>query len=221
MLKNNMPQSALPHDTFTQLEAGRSITKTIEHMKRLLPKFIDSAKVKGIKVEKGLNHLYVKIMDCHDLFQFIHEDLEEPTRGDSPAIDIGIYTKGDHTTRFFAIEGKRLDTSISNYTQRKKEYVVNNNGGGIERFKKDIHGKELLCAGMLGYVQIDDFNTWERRINSYIAEEIRSSTIGVSWNTDDLLRLEKSDAVCATYGSKHLRLSGSEIDLYHLWVNLQ
>ena len=221
MLSDNIPQSNSTQNNLTQLEAGKSITKVIEHIIMLLPHFISNAKSKGIKPEKGLNHLFVRIMDCHELFQFMHEDIEEPAKGKSPAIDIGVYTRGDISARFFAIEAKRLDTSIGNYSQRRKEYVVNDNQGGIERFKKEIHAKELLCAGMLGYLQSDDFNTWYERINDYINEEISGCTIGVVWNRNDLLQIEKINMVYATYVSKHLRESGSEIDLYHIWINLK
>jgi len=220
MLKDNISQHDSNMGNFHQLGSRKSITKVIEHIEEYLPNFIFESKSKGIRVEKGLNHLFVRIMDCHDLFQFMNEDLEDPTRGNSPAIDIGIYTRGDSSTRFFAIEAKRLDTGIANYAQRKKEYVVNNNGGGIERFKKAIHGTELLCAGMIGYIQTDDFTIWENRINNYIKEEIESSTIGISWSSDDLLKLEKLNTIYATYGSKHLRSAGDEIDLYHIWIQL-
>lgn len=221
MLRDNKPQGNFSQGDFNQLESGKSINKVIEHIKKLLPHFINKVKTKKISVEKGLNHLCVRVMDNHDLFQFMHEDLETPSMGNSPAIDIGIYTRGDGKARFFAFEGKRLDTSIQNYNTRKKEYVVNNNGGGIERFKKDIHGKELLLAGMLGYVQTDNFDIWLARINGYIGDEIGSTSIGVAWNSDDLLELEQLNTVYATYRSKHLRSSDKEIDLYHLWVDLQ
>ncbi len=221
MLKDNIAQNTMCQGSFDYLEDSKSIKKVIEHMKKLLPQFIKSVKAKGIKPEKGLNHLYVRIMDCHDLFQFMHEDLEEPTKGNSPAIDIGIYTRGENSTRFFAIEGKRLDTKIPNYYKRKKEYVVNNGGGGIERFKKNIHAGNLLYAGMLGYVQSDDFNTWEIRVNGYIEEEITKSTIGVAWNSDDLLKLNQINKDYATYNSMHIRKNGKKINLYHIWIDLK
>jgi len=221
MLRDSISYSKVSQDSFNLISSGRSITSFIEFIKSKLPKFISEAKSQGIRVEKGLNHLFVRIMDTHELYQFIHEDLEEPNRGNSAAIDIGIYTRGSTSTRFFAIEGKRLDTTMPNYSRRKKEYVVNNNGGGIERFKKNIHGKDLLVAGMIGYVQTDDFNIWEQRINCYIKEEIKSSTIGIGWNKSDLLINDKLKPIYATYASKHIRASGNEIDLYHLWVDLQ
>ncbi len=221
MLSDSISQSNSIQNNLTQLEHKKSITKVIEYIKMKLPDFISIAKMEGIRVEKGLNHLFVRIMDDHKLFQFMHEDIEHPISGNSATIDIGIYTKGDSSTRFFAIEAKRLDTSISNYNRRKKEYIANNNQGGIERFKKEIHAKELLCAGMLGYVQSDNFNTWHNRINNYINEEINGSTIGVVWNSNELLQIEKIDTVYATYISKHLRISGNEIYLYHIWIKLE
>ena len=221
MLKDNIRQNISAQINFTNLEDKKSIAKVIEHIELKLSDFYSGTKAEGIRVEKGLNHLFVRIMDCHELFQFMHEDIEDPRSGNSSAIDIGIYTRGDSSARFFAMEAKRLDTSMTNYARRKKEYVVNDNQGGIERFKREIHAKELLCAGMLGYIQSDDFNTWYKRINDYINEEISSSTIGVVWNRNDLLQIEKINMVYATYVSKHLRESGSEIDLYHIWIILQ
>lgn len=224
MLRDRTPQGTFSQGDFNQLETGKSIKKVLIYIINYLNDFKILALNDNITNESGLNSKFVIVMNSknsNEMFYFHHENPEDHANGNSPRVDIGIYAKSDTYMPFFVIEGKRLDKSIQNYTTRKKEYVVNNNGGGIERFKMDIHGKELLLAGMLGYVQTDNFSTWSTRINNYIEEEIQSSSIDVVWDRHDLLALDTSNTLYATYGSKHLRLSGSEIDLYHLWLNLQ
>jgi hypothetical protein len=94
------------------------------------------------------------------------------------------------------------------------------NCGGVERFKKGIHGKTLKYGGLVGYVQAQNFNYWCTAINSWIddliAGKIQAST---HWTEDDRLTSEHTDKITAQYRSKNLREKDAII-LFHLWVNL-
>ena len=175
------------------------------------------------EAEKGLNSNFVLCMNnlcTNELFIFHHEDIETPSSGISPSIDIGVYTKakGRRGQRFFALEAKRLCNSLP--LARKKEYVIGH-GGGIERFKRDIHASKLTNAAMLGYVQTDSFDIWKTRINDWINDEITfSSSPDLKWFTKDSLIEEYQSLQIAKFKSSHSRISKSQITLIHLWINL-
>ncbi|MFM9951472.1 MAG: hypothetical protein ACKV1O_26290 [Saprospiraceae bacterium] len=114
-------------------------------------------------------------------------------------------------SRILALEGKRL------YTTNDKQYVSGNTGG-IARFKREDHGKELVFACMVGYVQFETFNFWQKKINSWIINE-QSKSSNLLWNDADLLSapIEKSPhfAICK---SQHQRITQAAIDLCHYWI---
>ena len=140
--------------------------------------------------------------------------------------DIGVAPKSDDTNIFFVIEAKRLNTNLKKY--REKEYVVGRysndkyeDSGGIERYKKEKHGKEFVFAGMIGYVQTDEFDIWENRVNTWIESEITSpSSSELIWCTKDKLISQKKSPIISRYSSIHDCLSRKEIYLEHVWVKL-
>jgi hypothetical protein len=132
--------------------------------------------------------------------------------------DIGISHKSNIHKNIFVFEAKRLNNTFDN--ARKKEYVIGKKGG-IERFKRDLHGKDLAHSGMIAYVQTDDFNTWENKINDWINEEIIApSSPKLKWQSGDKLIKQNKTLQIAKYTSCHSRLSKEQINLTHLWVNL-
>ncbi len=161
-------------------------------------------------------------------FTFVQEFIETKEKrknskakiGKPPKVDIGVLRHGARKA-FFVIEAKRLKSS-------EKEYLVGRwkNGkyiacGGVERFKKEIHGKDLEYAAIIGYVQRFDFNYWEDKINKRVkelAEENKDTDI--KWSEKDQLQRLRHSHETAAYQSENTRNSGSFITLFHLWVNL-
>jgi hypothetical protein len=172
------------------------------------------------KNERGLNNNFVICMNDklhNQLFFFHHEYVEDPTNGQSHQIDIGIIPRGQKKA-FFVIEAKRLDKTIK--SSRKKEYIIGKIGG-IERFKRDKHARDFIYAGMIGYIQSDHFNDWEDKINAWLTEEIKpSSSDELTWTKHDKLAKINSTNEIAKYSSYHSCLSGKQINLLHLWINL-
>ncbi len=170
--------------------------------------------------EKGLNQQFVLCMNNQtrdEKFFFHHEYIEDIRRGDSAQVDLGVITKGLNKA-FFVLEAKRLDATLPKY--RKKEYIIRDGGGGIERFKKEVHGVGLTYVGMIGYVQTDDFDIWLKKINGWIEEEIQSpSSKELSWSSQDKLKSSKKNKVFANYNSKH-KCKTKEIEMYHIWIKL-
>lgn len=144
--------------------------------------------------------------------------VRENVNKDKSCEDIGISHKSNQHKIIFVFEAKRLDSRLPKY--RTKEYILGKIGG-IERFKRDKHGKNLTHAGMIGYVQTDDFDIWKDKINDWIDEEIEtSSSTDIVWTIDDTLKEKNQTIKIARYSSSHNCNSGKDIDLTHLWVRL-
>jgi len=111
---------------------------------------------------------------------------------------------------FFIVEAKRL--YIPN-----KEYVKNPNGG-IERFKReqDGFGKHLTQSAIIGYIQQENKEFWEEKINNWIEELIDSET-DIIWNNEDKLI---ANHPVSDFISSHQRVTEKPINLYHFWINL-
>jgi hypothetical protein len=69
---------------------------------------------------------------------------------------------------------------------------------------------------MIGYIQEGNNEYWLQKINSWIDESIKNDT-DISWNEEDKLVAENN---ISHYISKHLRISGTTITLYHFWISL-
>ncbi len=159
-------------------------------------------------------------------FIFDKDYPEEPESGQSPSPDLGvIHQEGipietkDYADdeSFFSIEAKILGLKNK---QREKEYVVGATkaSGGIERFKKCIHGKDLNYGGMLGYVQKHNFDYWHNAVNLWINERINADA--TLWNENDKLVAKDATSITAKYESENLRITNDNIKLFHLWVLL-
>ncbi|MEO9968137.1 MAG: hypothetical protein ABJF11_20260 [Reichenbachiella sp.] len=166
-------------------------------------------------------------------FYFHHENVEDHSSGKSPQIDIGTLSREEQITigdknynefdSFFSIEAKRLPTPGQN---REREYLIGHDkaNGGIERFKKGIHGKGLRYSAIIGYVQKEDFDFWFLQINDWIEELIRTSK--GEWIADDKLtkRGVQTDKQLTKFESDNIRVpvkSGTDkIKLFHFWISL-
>lgn len=219
------------------LSQNVSRRKILIFIEECLPEF--KKKYKFLKPEDGLTQELVYLLDneCREklpICGFSTEHMEDTSKGNSRRDDIGVRlirgttigaTFYPNNKPFFVIEAKRLDSKIDK--KRKKEYVVGRikdskyiESGGIERFKKEIHGFGLTYVGMIGYIQTEDFDVWLEKINEWIKEEIKSpSSAELSWSRQDTLNPVKKNTLFSTYDSKH-KCKSKEIDMYHIWVKL-
>lgn len=124
--------------------------------------------------------------------------------------------------KFFVIEAKRLPTPGS---RREKEYVIGNLGG-IERFKKEVHGQELRdnISAMIGYIQTNTANHWHNEVNSWIEEQIEICfNSEITWNSQDKLikgaHFQKD--LVNKFISYHQRINLADITLLHYWIDLR
>lgn len=217
------------------IELDASIKGVIEFVDVHFSEFSNKVKGEISTSEKALTDKLCKFLNrkVGDYpFYFHHENVENHASGSSPQTDIGTLSKSEHLTvgdmsygefeSFFSLEAKRLPTPGQ---YREKEYVIGHDrpSGGIERFKKRIHGKHLKYAAIIGYIQKEDENHWFLKINGWIDELIMSTP--KEWKEHDkLVSNGASSKKVFKLMSKNFRseVDGKEdfIDLYHFWITL-
>ena len=219
---------------------GASISIVVSVIETQLVEFSYKYTGSSITNENGLTQELCIMLNSHVIkerfpFWFMKEYIEAPGKGNSPQVDIGTISNQNEgivigptfygrQESFFSIETKRLD-NISK--AREKEYLVGRREkgryiecGGVERFKKEIHGKKLKYAAIIAYVQKYDFDYWHNKINAWIEALIDGSIEStVKWSETDRLVDEYKYSHTAKFKSENSRKKGT-IFLFHLWVNL-
>ncbi len=113
----------------------------------------------------------------------------------------------------FSVEAKRLPTPGGQ--NRTKEYVLGK-GGGIERFKREDHGKNLSNCGMLAFIEKQNFTYWHSTINSWITD----ISISGSWSTEECLAdLTVNETWAKTISI--VKRKSNNLHLFHFWINIQ
>jgi len=208
----------------------RHFQMVVKVIKTILPKFADSALNDGVANEDGLNSKLTRfITNAADQENFFanRESMEDERRGNSPAVDIGIYLKvndsGIDPPLITVFEGKRLSTKLPK--KRRCEYVIGRDEkgkhvtcGGIERFKLGKHGRKLNHAGMIGYLQDGTAERWHDKINTWIRELCRQSS-EPNWSEQEQLALKKNNGRLAEYTSV-IQRTDNELYMTHLWISL-
>ena len=165
-----------------------SVNAVVLFIKKNLTLFSIKMATTEIKNEKGLTQELVQTLNPAAIngsypFWFEKEYMEKPENGNSPSIDIGtlsledddqmIHSKHSGNRSFFSIEAKRLPTPGAG---REKEYVIGSKkNGGIERFKIGKHGSHLKHGGMIGFIQKNSVEYWNKKINEWILELTRKN----------------------------------------------
>ncbi|MCT4601344.1 MAG: hypothetical protein N4A59_00395 [Marinifilum sp.] len=231
----DLPQNNSSGKLTEGIEIDSSIRSVIEFIEIHFADF--STKVKGeiSASEKSLTDKLCKHLNRKASafpFYFQHENVENHASGNSPQTDIGTLSDSEQLIvgdrcynefdSFFSMEAKRLPTPGQN---REKEYVIGHEKpcGGIERFKKGIHGNNLRFAAIIGYIQKEDVNHWFLKINEWIGELITASPN--EWKENDKLIVKEEDNEgLSKFISSNLRITEDEdnkiIDLFHFWINL-
>lgn len=123
-----------------------------------------------------------------------------------------LHVKADNHSSIFDIECKRLNSNLAHVDQ-----YVSGNTGGIERFKRNLHGVDLSYSAMIGYMEDKTTGHWLTEINSWIKQQ--NDTDNVFWKDDEYL--------CKTtnlyYKSVHNRVNSNtskSIKLFHFINNI-
>lgn len=129
------------------------------------------------------------------------------------------YTDFDY---LFPIECKRLPTP-SGSGRDEREYVFSSmsSTGGIDRFKRGLHGSGYQQGMMIGFVQLHVCLQWFSTINDWIKE--LTSENSLLWQSSDVLQFFTFDPKCGSSlsASMHVRDGNLEdIKLTHAWIQM-
>jgi len=216
------------------VEKDTSSLAVLSFLSSSFKSFVSESKSVGVLNEKGISHLlciYLNRKAKKYPFFFQSEYVENILSGSSPQVDIAIIAEeniidifdkshSEHNC-FFSIEAKRLPTPGH---KRHKEYVIGSEApcGGIERFKKGIHGANLKYAALVAYIQKEDSDFWFGEVNKWINELVDDEF----WFKEEKLKwLDASEKEnCGFLTSMHHRqihgVKAENINLYHYWLNL-
>jgi len=193
----------------SDLTANGRVISLLCFLENFLPIFPEKYKKNKEDEEWEINQELFSFLDIYsrdNAFQLIPEyrskNKSKPDFGvrEKKLDETGIYIYDQKSEHFFDIECKRLyDTTIS------KQYVSSKTGG-IQRFKENKHGVDLPYSAMIGYVEIEDYNFWHNKVNSWISEK-----------TEHLKQIEINKI--AKYKSTHKRnIEKTSIELTHFWL---
>jgi len=227
MLKDNHnPISNVPNPS---IKKGSITKKLIEFIEETLLKFQIQFKGNVDTSEEVLNEYLGKTFSYYSKeypFIFQQETIQKQKKGQNRKVDFGVFQLHTDPNPIFTLEAKRLTTTLSN--SREKEYVIGNNpsklSGGIERFKHNVHGVNLLKSAIVGYVQRENFNHWFDSVNNWINQLISvklKSTL--KWNSNDLLinHCKFKDSRVSKFSSKNIKTNGTIITLNHYFIDLK
>lgn len=159
------------------------------------------------------------------IFIFQQETIQKQKKGQNRKVDIGVFKHYADINPFYTIEAKRLTDALPK--SREREYVIGEDSsklsGGIERYKHNIHGKDLEDSAMVGYIQGGDARHWHVKINDWIEDLVTGKIISVlTWNKTDLLlnTCGFNDRTISSFLSVGQKSDGSQINLSHFFINL-
>lgn len=129
------------------------------------------------------------------------------------------YTDFDY---LFPIECKRLPTPTGS-DRDEREYVFNSikSTGGIDRFKRGLHGAEYQQGMMIGFVQSHDCHHWFSTINDWIKGLVIENPM--DWQLSDVLGFFtfNSKLGSSRSTSPHVRDGKlNDIQLTHAWIQM-
>lgn len=162
--------------------------------------------------EVGLSGYFTYHDECSNPLELLNR---KKKKGLARQVDLCIKLQRSRNG-ILVIEGKRL------YSKSDKQYVSGNTGG-ICRFKREQHGKELNTACIVGFVEKEDYNRWHDLVNKWIIEE-KDKSADLFWGAieDEKLSLiiKEEGQIYNKYLSKNYRLTKPPLNLYHFWVKV-
>lgn len=230
--------SFVTNNTFGSLSSA-SDGSIIEHIFNYISTILHGFKGTKDENENGITNRLCKTLEFKKPpeypFFFHHQNIENDRENTSTDFAVfGTYayaqqvdiSDNEEAPVLIKFEAKRLTNNLPK--KREREYVIGDykqgeqirNSGGIERFKNGRHGRNVINAGIFGYVQSDSFSFWKEKVNSWIQDEILNPhDQSLSWDTNDFLEFVKSDKEIHVCVSKPKRKSGCSIVLRHIWIN--
>jgi hypothetical protein len=140
----------------------------------------------------------------------------QPASGRETDIGVLVLSRNIKPVTIIEFESKRFSKVSSN-----TDYVYGN-VGGIERFKRGLHGEHLSVCGMFGYIQHQDFLNAAERINGWIAElAVANTDTTIDWTLHSERLVPAGQFSDATkWSSVNVRRNQNAIKLYHYLLDL-
>lgn len=204
-MQSDYIQGNINQSVKSEFSTDGRIISLLNFLEKYLPEFLVNINIERNTHEEIINQkLFRFILHQNPVFNFIPENRDETGENKSKP-DLGVYDKfkvyDDNQIRFFDIECKRL------YDVNKSKEYVSGSTGGIQRFKENKHGVDLPYSAMIGYIEIEDFNFWHNKVNSWISEKAEYL------KTVEIKKMAKLK-------SKHKRyIEKTSIELIHFWLN--
>ena len=191
---------------------------------QFIPIHLLNFKINYKEIDKNDNNLessynnqlskYLNACIVRETFQFQHEDKKKNKRRPDIGVPIKAQVLQSNYKSVFDIECKRLNTLMSHV----KQYVASvkpNGTGGIERFKRNLHGTDLKYSAMIGYIENKNSEFWLNEINSWIKDHSKKDN--KFWTDNELLKIQDQN-----YYSSHKRINSKikEINLYHFFKEI-
>jgi hypothetical protein len=201
---DNLPTSPYLNIVFSIIRNG-----IITNLPKL--KAIDNEDLKNQMLTETFNYLGTTNENI-----WIGVGKENISKGKQAREDIYFHLNDENHTRIFFVEGKRLPKYN---TKTKQEYVIGTNSfgnpsGGVERFKKGIHGdpNRISSNGLIAYVENESIEYWAENINCSIRD---------NFNIDELM--VKKDGFINEFLSTHkfeCESITADFNLHHFWIEL-
>ncbi len=217
MLADNF-QNNKRQEVKSDFTSDGKIISVLDFLELHLPKFSENYQKNDKEDEWNLNEELFAFLDIYSrdyAFQFIPEyrykNKSRPDFGikEVKTDEAGIYTYDKKAEHFFDIECKRL------YHPTISKKYVSGKTGGIQRFKENRHGVNLPYSAMIGYVEIENFKFWHKKVNSWIS--IKEEHLKFEVNKIANVEINKM----AKLKSTHIRnIENTKIELTHFWVNI-
>lgn len=223
-------EEILPHNQFEIDTDDSPIDAVVDFLNTNLPEFpslfAQSTAEQPITAEDLISQeLYAflqrRAWNGTFMFQFQRRNIRSLRSSDFGVLSVEDNNPFGASYAFFVIEAKRLPAPKRS---REREYVQGNYGG-IERYKRGLHGSGLAEGGIIGYIQdTRSCKLWAGEINAWISELMANGqSHGIHWDDNDRLALESSFKATEKYCSNNTRMIGDVTDtikLHHYLVIL-
>lgn len=204
-------QNSKKQSVKSDFTANGKVISLLNFLELYLPLFPEKYTKNKDDDEWSLNEALFGFLDIYSrnyAFQFIPEyrykNKSRPDFGvnEAKSDETGIYTYDQNAKHFFDIECKRLY-----HTTKSQQYVFGKTGG-IQRFKENKHGVDLPYSAMIGYVEIENFNFWHKKVNSWISDE------------KEHLKLPEIHEIAKLKSIHKRNKEKTKIELIHFWLNI-
>ena len=211
MLKDEKPPKSNPQ--FSKAQLYIKLFAFVSGNISGFPAYMKDHKFEAVGENRITSYLCVYFEDKIGFLPFRFQN-QAPAH-DNRTHDIGVFQLKFDGRTFCAIEAKLL--SVSSHSNQ----YVEGNTGGIERFKRNVHGTDLDYSIMVGYIQKENESHWFGRVNNKIDTLANATHDGqIEWSTKDKLKKIGQDLMHYEYESKHTRKGITPIILYHFWVHV-